>query len=110
MAKKRLERLKRLAKVKEQKAAEEEQVAKVKAQQEAEEARVRLEQEAQEKMRRDASRSAPTWPPPPPPLCPCEKSEVRWPFIRGSPRGCHCEQPGQRQRTAADSQRLIILP
>ena len=73
MAKRRLERLKRLAKVKEQQALEEEQAARVKAQQEAEEARARAEQEAQEQEEKKADENAPIWPPPPPPL---QKSEV----------------------------------
>ena len=73
MAKRRLERLKRLAKVKEQQALEKEQAARVKAQQEAEEARARAEQEAQEQEEKKAGENAPIWPPPPPPL---QKSEV----------------------------------
>ena len=73
MAKRRLERLKRLAKVKEQQALEEEQAARVKAQQEAEEARARAEQEVQEQEEKKAGENAPIWPPPPPPL---QKSEV----------------------------------
>ena len=80
VARRRLERLKRLAKVKEQKALEEEQAAKVKAQEEAEEARARAEKEAQEKEAQEqqekeaqeqekaAGQNAPIWPPPPPPL------------------------------------------
>ena len=73
VAKRRLERLKRLAKVKEQKALEEEQAARVRAQQEAEEARARAEQEAQEQKEKEAGQNAPIWPPPPPPL---QHSEV----------------------------------
>ena len=56
VAKRRLERLKRLAKVKEQQALEEEQAAKVKAQQEAEEARARAEKEQRENANRTISR------------------------------------------------------